>query len=81
MMHRERYNEKFIREMVARLKYLRHERAINQTDVYIDTDINIARIEAEYRNITVSTLADLCEYYRISLKDFFDIPVSGEEKK
>lgn len=40
-------------------------------DVYNDTNIHIARIETAKGNITVSTLAALCKYYKVSLVDFF----------
>lgn len=40
-------------------------------DVYNDTNIHIARIEAAKANISVSTLAALCKYYKITLVDFF----------
>lgn len=70
-MGRERYNQRAIRGVVERLKELRHERGLSQTDVYIDTDVNIGRIEAEFRNVTISTIANLCAYYQISLEEFF----------
>lgn len=74
-MRRERHNEKVVGEVIARLRQLRREHGLSQMDVYIDTDINIARIEAGRGNISISTLADLCDYYRISLADFFGMPV------
>ncbi len=44
---------------------------LNQQDVFEDIGIHIARIEAVKSNITVSTLAKLCKYYKISLVEFF----------
>lgn len=34
-------------------------------------DINIGRIEVGQHSITLSTLADLCDYYGITLEEFF----------
>lgn len=84
-MRRERHNEPVIRDVITRLRYLRRKNGLSQMDVYIDTDINIARIEAGRGNISLSTLADLCDYYQISLADFFGMdlsqnPVSPPEK-
>lgn len=71
-MRRERLNRATVSGVIEKLKKLRHERKLSQDDVYIDTDINIARIESGKGNVSVSTIADLCRYYNISLKDFFD---------
>ena len=79
-MRRERHNDKIIGETIARLRVLRRSRGLSQMDVYIDTDINIARIESGHGNISLSTLADLCDYYRISLADFFRIAVDDSER-
>lgn len=70
-MRRERYNETAVQNVIRRLKEVRNSRGLSQDDVYIDTDINIARIEAGQGNVSISTLADLCNYYRISFEDFF----------
>lgn len=70
-MRRERYNEIAVQSVVERLKEVRHFRGLSQDDVYIETDINIARIEAGRGNVSVSTLADLCNYYEISFEEFF----------
>lgn len=70
-MRRERYNETAVQNVIRRLKEVCNSRGLFQDDVYIDTDINIARIEAGQGNVSISTLADLCNYYRISFEDFF----------
>lgn len=67
----QRRNEILLSEVVEKLRQIRKERSLSQDDVYIDTDIHIARIETEKRNISISTLSDLCTYYEISLEDFF----------
>ena len=39
---------------------------------YFDTGIHLARIEQGKQNITVSTLSKICDYFEISLSQFFD---------
>ena len=39
---------------------------LTQEVVRFDTGLNVGRIEAGYTDITLSTLADLCDYYDIS---------------
>jgi len=68
----ERYNEPVVRGVVAQLRELRHARNLSQKQVFTDTDINIGRIESGRGNISVSTLADLCAYYGIPLREFFE---------
>ena len=58
-------------KIARRIKQLREEKNISQEMFYIDTDIHIARIETGKMNITVSTLQAICEYFEISLHDFF----------
>lgn len=78
-MRRERHNDKIIGETIVRLRVLRRLRGLSLMDVYIDTDINIARIGPGHGNISFSTLADLCNYYRIAFPDFFRITVNDSE--
>ncbi|HIW20174.1 MAG TPA: helix-turn-helix domain-containing protein, partial [Candidatus Alistipes pullicola] len=47
---------------------------LTQEEVYIDTQIHIARIETARVNISVSTLKALCDYFDITLSDFFKNP-------
>jgi transcriptional regulator with XRE-family HTH domain len=59
------------------LKELRAETGLTQEAVIIDifdtknTTLNIARIETGNGNISPSTLFLLCEYYKISISNFF----------
>lgn len=70
-MGKQRFNEELITKIVKRIKQLREEKSVSQETFYIDTDIHIARIETGRINITVSTLQDICDYFEISLVDFF----------
>ena len=42
-----------------------------QEVVRFDTGLNVGRIEAGCSDITLSTLADLCDYYDISPGELF----------
>lgn len=66
-----RRNTKLLNAIGLRLREIRQSKGLSQVMVYIDTDIHIARIEMGKYNITMSTLSDLCDYYEISLEDFF----------
>ncbi len=58
-------------DIAKRIKRLREERNLTQEDVYMDTQIHIARIETAKVNISVSTLKAICDYFGITLSDFF----------
>ncbi len=51
-----------------------HEKSkrLSQQKVYIHTGIDMDMIERGEYNLTLSTLSDLCDYYNISIKEFFD---------
>lgn len=59
-------------ESDSRLKELRAAKGVSQETVYEDTGLHIGRIETERHNITVSTLSRLCDYYGITLSEFFE---------
>ncbi|MCD8034479.1 MAG: helix-turn-helix transcriptional regulator [Alistipes sp.] len=58
--------------IASRLKALRVAKGVSQETVYEDTGIHIGKIETARYNVTVSTLSKLCNYYGITLKEFFD---------
>ena len=64
-------DEILLEKIALRLKALREKKGVSQEAVYNETDIHIARIEAVKANITVSTLSKLCDYFEISLSEFF----------
>ncbi|WP_288844677.1 helix-turn-helix transcriptional regulator [uncultured Alistipes sp.] len=70
-MGQPRSNKILLQAIAVRLRSLRKERNLSQIDVYIDTDIHIGRIERGQTNISVTTLSDICDYYQISLHEFF----------
>jgi transcriptional regulator with XRE-family HTH domain len=68
---KQRCNTELLLKIAQRIKQLREEKKISQETFYIDTDIHIARIETCKTNITISTLQDICDYFGISLAEFF----------
>lgn len=70
-MGKQRKNTILISKIANRVKQLRIEKGISQDSFFIDTEIHIARIESGRSNITVSTLSAICDYFGISLSDFF----------
>lgn len=70
-MNKQRCNTDLLLSIAQRIKQLRIEKGVSQETFFIETDIHIARIESGKSNITVSTLSDICKYFKISLSDFF----------
>ncbi len=66
-----RKSEDLLRKIALRLKQLREQKGLTQENFYNDTGIHIGRIETLKRNVSVSTLEDICKYFNISLSDFF----------
>ncbi|TDT47043.1 helix-turn-helix protein [Maribacter spongiicola] len=65
------HNDLLLLQISAVLKKIRHSRGLTQEDVYNDTGIHISRMEAGHVNFTITTLQRLCEYFEVSLVDFF----------
>ena len=65
-------NEKLLQQISIQLKRNREKKELTQEDVYNDTGIHISRIETGKVNITVSTLAALCDYFDLNLSEFFE---------
>lgn len=58
-------------KIAQRFQTLRKERRLTQAAVYEDTGISIERIETGHRNISITTIRILCEYYEVTLGEFF----------
>lgn len=65
-------NQDLLNFIAQRIKALRNENGLTQEDFYNDTNIHIGRIELAKRDISVSTLSKICEYFKINIDDFFD---------
>ena len=64
-------NKVLIEKIVLGIKQLRKSKNITLEVFYFDTGIHLARIEQGKQNITISTLSQICDYFEISLSDFF----------
>jgi transcriptional regulator with XRE-family HTH domain len=60
-----------LQKIAIRTKELRKEKGLTQRDVIYTTDINIIRIEKAEIIITVGTLQRLCDYFDITVIEFF----------
>ena len=60
-----------IKKIALCIKKIRSETDISLDDFYVDTGIHLARIERGKTNITIATLSKICDYFQLSLKDFF----------
>jgi len=60
-----------LKKIALCLKILRDEYNITLNDFYIDTGIHLARIEQGRTNVTVFTLQKICDYFNITMLDFF----------
>lgn len=67
----QRANKELLQKIAVRIKELRERKGVSQEDFITDTGINIGRIESSKSNFSVSTLEVICNYFEISLKDFF----------
>lgn len=65
-------NDLLLKQIGQELRKVRLERGTSQEAVSFDIGTYLTRIESGKLNITISTLADLCESYKISLAEFFD---------
>ena len=70
-MGKRRRNTELLEKIATKVRKLREERNISQDNMEEDTGINISRIEAARVDISVSTLQALCDYFEISVVDFY----------
>ena len=72
-MGKQYVDKELLSNIIIALKMLRERKNVTLETFYFDTGIHLARIEQGETNITVSTLAQICRYFSISLKDFFTL--------
>ena len=70
-MKKQRRNDILLAIIGEKLVTLREARGLSQQKVYIHTGIDMDMIERGEYNLTLTTLSDLCDYYNISIKEFF----------
>ena len=71
VMEKQYRDEKLLLEIISGIKAIRKSKKITLEVFYFDTGIHIARIEQGKTNITLSTLSKICNYFGMSLLDFF----------
>jgi len=64
-------NTALLQKISLVLKELRNNAGLTQEQVYNDINIHIGRLETSKANVSVSTIAAICEYFEISLTEFF----------
>jgi transcriptional regulator with XRE-family HTH domain len=65
-------NQELLHFIAQRIKALRTEKGLTQENFYNDTNIHIGRIELAKRDISVSTISKICDYFEISISTFFE---------
>lgn len=63
-------NERLIKAVGTKLRLIREEQKLTQENVAFQSDIYLTDIENGHTNITIGKLVELCDLYKISLKDF-----------
>lgn len=70
-MQKQYHDKVLIVELIACIKAIRKSKSITLEVFYFDTGIHLARLEQGKTNITVSTLSKICNYFDMTLLDFF----------
>lgn len=70
-MGKKSVNTALLWQIAGRIKELREAKGVTQEVFYNDTGIHIGRIERAQRNISITTLSEICEYFDVSLAEFF----------
>ncbi len=63
-------NSELIEKIVLKIKRLREQKDVTLQEFYNDTGIHLARIESEKRDIPISTLSRICNYFGLTLSEF-----------
>ena len=71
VMAQKRRNDKLLKKVAERIKELRAKHEVTQEVFYNDTGINIGRIERAKRDIGITTIELICDYFNISIQEFF----------
>lgn len=72
-MGKQYVDKELLNDLIIVFKTLREQQNVTLETFYFDTGIHLARIEQGKTNITISTLSQICQYFNISLKDFFTL--------
>ncbi len=66
-------NQELLDKIVFCVKEIRKSKNVTLEVFYFDTGIHLARIEQGKQNISISTLSRICDYFEVSLSDFFSL--------
>jgi len=64
-------DKELLDKIVTKIKKLRMQHNVTLEKFYLETNVNISRIESSKANMSVSTLNAICKYFGITLQDFF----------
>ena len=64
--------EVFKRKVALTIRQLREEKGVAQDIVWFDEGIHIARLESGKIDPRISTIARLCDYFEITISEFFE---------
>lgn len=64
-------NDTLLRSVASRLKQIRIERGLTQEVVTDRTKVNVGLYEVGTTNITIVLLTVLCNFYNVTLEEFF----------
>jgi len=68
----QRRDKQLIKKISARIREIRTHAGVTQEQFYNDTEIHIGRLERAQLNIRVTTLKVVCDYFGMTLKEFFE---------
>ena len=71
VMNKKRRDDQLLRQIADRIREIRKELKITQDVVFEDIGVNVSVIESKAQNLTMTTVAILCDYFEVSLEDFF----------
>ena len=71
-MPKQYQDSQLLSKIISKIKKVRKDKNITLESFYFDTGIHLARIEQGKTNLSISTLSRICDYFEISLKDFFE---------
>jgi transcriptional regulator with XRE-family HTH domain len=64
-------NKQLIDKVILRIKKLREQNGVTVAEFYNDTGIHLARIESLKKDISLSTIGRICDYFDLTLHEFF----------
>ncbi len=66
-----RRDDKVLQQIADRIRKLRKIRDLSQAAVFEDTGVNVGNIETKPFNMTITTIVVLCDYFEVTLEEFF----------